>query len=181
MKTYISILRGINVSGQKKILMVDLKKLFESLGFENVVTYIQSGNVIFKASETLTENEIITKIDSSILNKYNFQVPIIILNKSELKKTISNNPFIKEDYLEKIHVTFLAELPTESALGSIKKIDYSPDKFEIIGKSVYIFCPNGYGSTKLSNSFFESKLKVKATTRNWKTTNKLLEIYNEFF
>ncbi len=183
MKTSISILRGINVSGQKKILMADLKIMYETLGFTNVVTYIQSGNVLFNSDTKYSENELMLKIEQAIVEKYDFQVPVQVFSVEFLKNIISNNPFLKgsEIDVEKLHVTYLAEIPSKDKLESIKNYDFSPDKFNIIENTVYVYCPGGYGNTKLSNTFFESKLKVKATTRNWKTTLKLLEIYTNSF
>ena len=178
MKTYISILRGINVSGQKNILMAELKGLYESLQFKEVTTYIQSGNVIFKSDGQFSDNELAKKIEAAIEKKYDFRVPVIIRNAEELEKVISTNPFIKEKNInaEKLHVTFLSEGPNKNNLKSIENIDFSPDKFFIKGKEVFLHIPVSYGETKLSNKFFESKLKVKATTRNWKTVNKLFEM-----
>lgn len=178
MKTFISILRGINVSGQKKVLMTDLKALYESLGFQEVTTYIQSGNVIFKTDERLSNQDIAKKIEKAILEKYNFDVPVIIRSIEEIKNLISANPFLKETDInvEKLHVTFLAGAPGKASLESIKNFDYLPDKFVILGQEVFLYCPFSYGETKLSNKFFENQLKISATTRNWKTINKLLEI-----
>ncbi|MEJ7676829.1 MAG: DUF1697 domain-containing protein [Segetibacter sp.] len=85
MKTFISILRGINVSGQKKILMTDLKVLYESLKFKDVITYIQSGNVIFKTSIELSDVELAEKIEQAIYQKYNFDVPVIIRSVEEIE------------------------------------------------------------------------------------------------
>ena len=177
METYISILRGINVSGHKKIQMDDLKALFENLKFKNVTTYIQSGNVIFKASKQC--DEVLTKkIEDAIYSKYNFEVPVINRSVEEVRNIIAANPLLKDSNIdaEKLHVTFLEEVPGKTKVDSIKNIDYSPDKFIIIGKEIFLYCPDGYGITKLSNNFFENKLKVSATTRNWKTVNKLLEL-----
>jgi uncharacterized protein (DUF1697 family) len=177
METYISILRGINVSGHKKIQMNDLKTLYEDLKFKNVTTYIQSGNVVFKASKQRDE-VLAKKIEAAIYSKYDFEVPVITRNVEEMKNTISINPFLKDTGIdkEKLHVTFLEEIPDKTKVDSIKNIDYSPDKLIITGKEIFLYCPNGYGITKLSNNFFENKLKVNATTRNWKTVNKLVEI-----
>lgn len=177
METYISILRGINVSGHKKIQMDDLKALFENLKFKTVTTYIQSGNVIFKASKQRDE-VLAKKIEEAIYSKYNFEVPAIIRSVQEMRNIIAVNPLLKESNIdaEKLHVTFLEEVPDKTKVDSIKSSGYSPDKFIIIGKEIFLYCPNGYGITKLSNNFFENKLKVSATTRNWKTVNKLLEL-----
>jgi len=178
METYISILRGINVSGQKKIVMTDLKALYENLEFEDVATYIQSGNVIFKTGKKMANTLLATIIEEAIFAKYHFNVPVIIRSVEEIRNVISINPFLhdKDINTEKLHVTFLAETPGLTSLESIKTFDFPPDKFIIIVKEVFLYCPVNYGETKLSNKFFESKLKVSATTRNWKTINKLFEI-----
>jgi uncharacterized protein (DUF1697 family) len=178
MQTFISILRGINVSGQKKILMADLKVLYENLKFKDVRTYIQSGNVIFKSNEPLSDIEFEKKIEDQIFKKYDFHVPVIIRSEDEIRKIIAANPFLKEKNIDpkKLHVTFLSNIPDKENVESIEKMDFSPDKFMISGKEVYLYAPNGYGETKISNTFFEKKLKVKATTRNWNTVNKLSEL-----
>ncbi len=178
MQTFISILRGINVSGQKKILMADLKNLYESLKFKEVITYIQSGNVIFKSDGKLSDLDLAKKIETAMYKKYDFKVPVIIRSVEEIRKVISINPFLNEKNIniERLHVTFFSEIPKSHNLGIIKQFDFSSDRFTIIGKEVFLYTPEGYGVTKLSNNFFENKLKVTATTRNWKTVNKLLEI-----
>ncbi|MEO9004349.1 MAG: DUF1697 domain-containing protein [Ginsengibacter sp.] len=178
MRTFVSILRGINVSGQKKILMVDLKTLFESINLKEVITYIQSGNVIFKSSESLSDLGFAKKIEKAVYKKYGFEVPVIIRTKDEIQKIISTNPFLKEKNIDprKLHITFLSEIPSAENVESIESIKYSPDRFIISGKEIYLHIPVSYGETKLSNNFFEKKLKVRATTRNWNTVNKLLEL-----
>jgi uncharacterized protein (DUF1697 family) len=178
MKTYIAILRGINVGGNKLIKMPDLKKLFELMKFKDVVTYIQSGNVIFKADKKEQDILLAKRIASEILKKYKFEVPVVIRNVEELEKITSGNPFLKEKNIdpEKLHVTFLEEAPGKTELEIAKTINYPPERFVIQGKDIFVYCPNGYGNAKLTNNFFESKLKILTTTRNWKTVNKLLEL-----
>ncbi|HYK77648.1 MAG TPA: DUF1697 domain-containing protein [Daejeonella sp.] len=178
MTTYISMLRGINVSGHKKILMADLKALYENLNFQNVSTYIQSGNVIFHSDENLSDQQFAEKIRSQIFNQYGFEVPVLIRTLSQLQNTLSSNPFLKQEGidLEKLHVTFLSEKPNPANLTGIQSNIYLPDEFIISEQEIFLHCPINYGETKLSNKFFESKLKVLATTRNWKTVNKLVEI-----
>ncbi len=178
MTTYISILRGINVSGQRKILMADLKKTYEKLGFSNVATYIQSGNVVFSSGIGLTCQEIAKIIGNQIQEHYGFEVPVIVRTLEEMKITLSRNPFLHLPDIdqERLHVTFLSELPLKSNVEKIIALEFPPDRFTIIENDVYLYCPVSYGNTKLSNKFFESKLKVTATTRNWATVRKLVEM-----
>jgi len=178
MHTYIALLRGINVSGQKKILMADLKKLFEEMGFRDIKTYIQSGNVIFESKEKHSETALAAQIARAVKNKYGFEVPVLVKDLAAWKQAIVQNPFLKEKNInpEKLHITFLAEQPAAENIEKIKKTPFPPDRFEWKGKEIYLHCPDRYGETKFSNKFFENKLKVQATTRNWKTVNKLLEM-----
>ncbi len=177
MITYISLLRGINVSGQKPLPMADLKQLYESLKFKNVVTYIQSGNVIFTTDKK--EIEITSMIEKAIVKKFGFEVPVMVRKVKEFENVVATNPYTKsQSVIEKRYVTFLEETPEATLNTAINKIDLSPDQFWITGKEIFLYCENGYGKTKLSNNFFENKLKVKATTRNWKTVNKLIGLAN---
>jgi uncharacterized protein (DUF1697 family) len=178
METYISILRGINVSGQKLIRMEELKTLYERLGFSDVTTFIQSGNVIFKTGLEIPVNALSEKIEKAIEEKYKFFVPVIIRTADEIQAILVSNPFLDEEDIdrEKLHVTFLDADPQHALSVDILANDLFPDRFVIIGKDVYLYCPGGYGNTKLSNAFFEKKLKVKSTTRNWKTVGKLGEL-----
>ena len=110
MHTYISILRGINVSGQKKIIMTDLLKLYEDLGFIDVKTYIQSGNVVFNSTKKVSNALLVKQIESKINEIYGFQVPVIIRTADDLEKIIASNPF-KAESTENLYVTFLSNLP----------------------------------------------------------------------
>lgn len=177
---FISILRGINVGGKKKILMSDLKKLYEGLGLSNVKTFIQSGNVIFDYVGKKDENYLCQKIADAILSKFNFNVPVIIRTFDEMEKIIAVNPFLEEQNadISKLHVTFLSEKPMKPNTEILKSNDYLPDKFSISGKEIYILCASRYSECKLSNNILENKLKVTATTRNWKTVNKIFELAN---
>ena len=180
MQTYIAILRGINVSGHKLIKMDALRKLFDGMGFKNTKTYIQSGNVVFQSKQAKAQ-DLEKKIASSILKEFGFEVPVLVKEVTELDIVLKNNPFInkrKED-VTKLHVTFLSAEPEKANIDKIKGGNYVADEFIVTGKTVYLFCPNGYGNTKLSNTFFENKLKVTATTRNWKTINELVIMATE--
>lgn len=174
----IAILRGINVGGRRKILMADLRVMFSNMGFINIVTYIQSGNVVFNSHFEESNMEIENRIQESILENFGFDVPVIIRSSEELRNTISCNPFIKnDDYdIERLYITFLKEEPAKDNLKNAMTFDYSPDKLEIVENNVFGYCAGRYSESKLTNKFFESKLKTTATTRNWKTVMKLSDL-----
>jgi uncharacterized protein (DUF1697 family) len=112
-----------------------------------------------------------------ILNHFGFEVPVIVMEKNELKQVSAQNMFIERgEDITKLHVTFLSGEPGIGLLDGIENKEYLPDAYYLRGKAVYLFCPNGYGNTKLSNNFFEKKLKVQATTRNWKTILELVKM-----
>ena len=176
MNTFIALLRGINVSRAKTIKMDNLRLTFQKQGFENVATYIQSGNVVFTASETAT-SQLAAKIAESIKTNFGFDVPVIVLSAAELKTITRNNPMNDGTRDEAfLHVTFLAENPAAFNLSEIGAKKQGNEEIMISGKVVYLYCPHGYGKTKLTNTFLESKLKVAATTRNWKTVTELVEM-----
>lgn len=178
MTTYISILRGINVSGHKLIKMEALRKMYSDLGFSDVRSYIQSGNIIFSYKNSETDS-LEKKISKKINDTFGFDVPVLVKEISEFKKILNNNPFLKykktED-ISKLHVTFLSAEPLKENTEKIKDGDYGPDEFAVAGDIIYLFIPDKYGNTKLSNTFFEKKLNVSATTRNWKTVNELAKM-----
>jgi uncharacterized protein (DUF1697 family) len=177
MNTKIAILRGINVGGKRKILMADLKELMSALGYQNIRTYIQSGNLIFEKDEKIENKEIAKNIENAIEKKFNFEVPVIVLSAKEIENAVANNPFYKADTdINKLHLTFLNEVPDKDKQEVAESFDYTPDQFEIIGRNAFIYCEDSYHKSKLTNDFFEKKLKVKATTRNWKTVLKLWEL-----
>ena len=171
-------LRGINVSGQKKIKMEELRALYESLNFKNVRTYIQSGNVIFEYPKS-NISALANKIQNCIRRTFDFSVTVIIRTENEFQHLIENNPFYGENRKEditKLHVTLLADTSSASFIDEVNKPEDDSDEFFMAGKEIYLFCPDGYGRTKLSNSYFEKQLGVSATTRNWKTINALCDI-----
>lgn len=177
MNTYISILRGVNVSGKNLIKMNSLKEMYEEMGFQNVKTYIQSGNVVFQGLE-VSLKELEKSISEAILKRFALNVPVLVREYSELKSILSLNPFLndpKED-ITKLYITFLSTPPEKHFIERIDNESYLPDKFIIIERTIYLSCPNGYGNTKLNNNFFENKLAVNATTRNLKTLTELVKI-----
>ncbi|MCO5253815.1 MAG: DUF1697 domain-containing protein [Bacteroidetes bacterium] len=178
MTTYISILRGINVSGQKLIKMEALRKSYENLGFRCVTTYVQSGNDVFSGDKAKLD-ELAQTITRQIKKDFGFDVPVIVLTIDKLKQIIDNNPFLNDKDKTFLHVTFLSSKPQMIDLKTIEEKKLSGEAISFTDNAVYLYCPNGYGKSKLSNNFLETKLKVGATTRNWKTTNELLKIAQE--
>ena len=177
MQTYIAILRGINVSGKNKIAMKDLKAALDGAGFQNVATYIQSGNVVFKHKQT-AEKTLAQQITQLIKTNFGLDVPVLVRTAENIQQAYNHNPFLKQKDIdtEKLHITFLADVPTQENIDKINTYSYPPDEFIIAGDNVYVHCPDSYGNTKITNTFFENKLKVQATTRNLKTVTKLIEM-----
>ncbi len=170
-------LRGINVAGQKIIKMEMLRASFEALGFRRVRTYVQSGNVIFESGKA-SLSSLSKRIEGKILRDFGFSIHLALRTSNEMKKIVGANPFLKEQDLDhsKLHITFLSAIPIRAALGKLEGLNALPDQWRINGREVYLYCPNGYGKTKLANTALEKMLSVKATTRNWKTVNTLIEM-----
>lgn len=175
MNQYIAILRGINVGGKRKILMNDLKELFLELGFSNIKTYIQSGNVIFEASDTDTE-KMSELIQNSIMDKYQFEVPVIVFQHELIEYVTNHNPFLESAELADLHVTFLKSEPNKELVNQLKIYEESSDQYVVDQQVVFLHCSGKYHKSKYSNAFFEKGLQVTATTRNWKTVMKLKEL-----
>jgi uncharacterized protein (DUF1697 family) len=175
--TYVALLRGINVGGYKPIKMDQLRDAFVTMGFEDVKTYVQSGNVAFKAPSQACEN-LAKRIQENVFGQFGISVSVLVKTPKELNAVMKNNPFLKETGIDtsKLHVTFLSRAPEKNALKMLASIAASPDQFRYSGEAIYLYCPNGYGETKLSNNALEKMLKVAATTRNWKTVNQLYEM-----
>jgi uncharacterized protein (DUF1697 family) len=177
MATYISILRAINVRGKNIIKMDALRMMYHKLGFENVTTYLQSGNVIF--TNPLEKPVILAqRITERIKSDFNLDVPVIVLTADQLKHIIDCNPFSGDPKKDPIffQVTFLEAPPSNYDQSAITSKKDNEEEISFSDDAVYLYCPNGYGNTNLSNTMLESKLKVMATTRNWKTTNELYQI-----
>ena len=174
MQTYISMLRGINVSGQKKIRMADLKNLYESLSLTDVETYVQSGNVVFESDEK-DVTKLRQSIEAQIEKTFGFSVPVLIRTVDDFQRVIREHPFAQEEAI-RVLVTFLYEHPKQSKWEDLSLHKDKVDQFALGEQEIFLFCPGGYGKTKLSNTFFEKKLGIIATTRNWKTVNTLYEM-----
>ncbi|MGB0427769.1 MAG: DUF1697 domain-containing protein, partial [Flavobacteriales bacterium] len=151
--------------------------LLSDQGFEEVSTYIQSGNVFYHPAKKSSPEEDADCIEKLILEHFGFEVPVVIISQAELECALNENPFYTEGVQEKqLYFCFLKTKPKTEQLTLTEAFDYSPDQFKIKNKVVFLYYDSLSRNSKLSNQFFESKLKVKATTRNLKTSRKLLEI-----
>jgi uncharacterized protein (DUF1697 family) len=174
--TYVAMLRGINVSGHNRIKMKDLEAMFVALGHSDVITYIQSGNVRFRSPADRSA-EVATGIEHGIERDFGIAIGVLIRSKDELGKVVADNPFASQGASpDKLHVTFLADPPDQDLLRSLDGKKAEPDEFHVIGREIYLHCPQGYGRTKLNNSFWERRLRAEATTRNWNTVTKLWQL-----
>ena len=177
MSTFISILRGINVGGHRMIKMEAFKNACGELGFQNIRTYIQSGNLVFESAMADT-NAISESIHGKIRDAFGYEVPVITMTLEELEQAILGNPFSNDPSKDSafFHVAFLSEVPPLQSIEKLHEAECKNDAFALVNKAVYLYCPDGYSNSKLTNAFLETKLKVTATTRNWKTTNELLKM-----
>ncbi|GAA5222477.1 DUF1697 domain-containing protein [Membranihabitans marinus] len=181
MKKYLAILRGINVGGHRKILMADLKDLFSDLGYTDIQTYIQSGNVIFGVSQDKSESQLAGEIAEGITKKYGYDVPVIVRSATSFIKDADANPFIKDPNYDigRLHWTILNEIPNEEYIDQMDTWPLNQDEIHIVGNNVFLQCEGKYSQTKLTNQWIEKKLKVSATTRNWKTVVKLISMMSQ--
>ncbi|MEC3964898.1 DUF1697 domain-containing protein [Flagellimonas halotolerans] len=173
--TFIGLLRGINVSGQKKIKMRELSSILEATGLKNLKTYIQSGNIVFESDEADREKlqEVVTH---AIHQRFGFDVPTLVIKKEDVKAILEANPFAKESEENKLYYVLLKTPSKEELVNQFNQLHFEHEGYQITNQCVYLLCKNGYGRAKLNNNLIENKLKVEATTRNHKTMLKLLEM-----
>jgi uncharacterized protein (DUF1697 family) len=175
---YIALLRGVNV-GQNLLKMERLRDLCAELAFKNVATYVQSGNVVFEAEGSSSHCS--QAIEQKLAGETRLPVTVIVKTPAELGAVIRRNPFLKDKGIDrsKLHVTFLAGAAAKDGLSKLSAIKAGKDQLRLSGNEVYLYCPHGYGTSKLSNSAIEKALSVRATTRNWNTVNKLYAMASE--
>lgn len=180
MTIYIALLRGINVGGKNMIKMAELKKVLEGIGLKEVQTYIQSGNVLLKSKEE--EKVLQDMIQKAITAAFGFQIPVVLRTASELEEILRNCPFSPEEIAEaeagsdaeSLYVAMLAQTPSEAGMAAIQVYKNEEEAYHILGRDVYLLFRNSIRNSKLANNL--QKLDASATTRNWKTMNKLAEL-----
>lgn len=175
MNTFIAFLRGINVGGNNVILMQELRELLAASGFDNVQTYIQSGNVVFQ-SDARSKSELASAVSRSIEQRYGFAPSVYVLTADELQLAIKNNPFaFRSDNPKAVHCYFLATPPEGDALARARLLAKESEACELLGSVFYLYAPEGVGRSKLAAGA-EKALGVSATARNLRTANKVLEL-----
>lgn len=172
MKTYVALLRGINVGGKNSLPMKSLKALLEGLQAENVATYIQSGNAIFR-HKTRSAQQLAAKISDAIEKTHGFAPPTVLITSSELEQAIRGNPFPNaEETPTALHLFFLDQTPENANLERLEQLASPTEKFHLQGKVLYLYAPDGTARSKLAAQA-EKSLGVIATARNWRTVQKL--------
>jgi uncharacterized protein (DUF1697 family) len=177
MKTYIALLKGINVGGHKKVPMADLRELLTKSGFENVQTYIQSGNVILQSSKS--DISVIEKnIQESIMDHFGFEISVLVKTRSDLKRIFNDSPF-SEEKKKASYFMMLQNTPEDDLVKIASEKVYEGEEYKILKDCIYFFCEKGFGQAKFNANFFERKLKTFVTARNYNTMVKLLSLSEE--
>jgi uncharacterized protein (DUF1697 family) len=177
MPVYIAMLRGINVGGHKRVPMERLRALCEELGFEQVRTFIQSGNLVFKAAKS-SPADLSAKIEKKIMAEFGFAVSVMTRTPEELAQAMRNSPFAEESKVEpaKVHVVFLSGVPKAEAAKKLEALATPAEQIRHRGREVHLYYRDGMGRAKITGSVLERVLSVAATARNWNTVNKLHEM-----
>lgn len=172
---YAAFLRGINVGGRTSIKMQRLREVFAALGFENVKTYIQSGNVVFETRET-DDRKLAAEIEAAIEREF-FKTPVMVRSFEEIKDAVAHNPFAGEEFEDKLfHIVFLAEKLSDEKTAMLLANSRETEKFAVRNREVYCLLKNGVADSLLGKKYIDVKLKTPATARNWRTVNKILEL-----
>jgi uncharacterized protein (DUF1697 family) len=174
MPVYVAMLRGINVGGNRLIKMDALRRSFETLGFMEVKTYIQSGNVVFKAAKSLPD-KLSKRIENKLESDFGFAVPVVTRAAEEIGRAIEGNPFFGKHGIDetKLHVMFLSATPAADALKKLTEFAIAPERAQRLEKEIHLYLPNGVAESKLMKAPLDRILSVRTTTRNWKTVHAL--------
>jgi uncharacterized protein (DUF1697 family) len=169
-------LRGVNVGGKNRLPMKELVEIVESVGCTEVRNYIQSGNVIFRSTASLAK-KVPDLVAAEILRRFGFQTSLVVRTAEQLREVANTNPFLaKGAPPELLSVMFLATKPEPGDIAKLDPNRSAPDEFEVRGDTIFLHTPTGLADTKLTNAYFDSRLRTVGTSRNWRTTLKLLEM-----
>lgn len=178
METYVSLIRGINVGGHKTVPMDRLRSVYASLGYADVATHIQSGNVVFTARHA-PPSTFAGVIERAINDAFGMDVAVVVRRRADLLRVVRRCPFAPSPRLEagRIGIVFLKSRPPAAMIRNVLSVPFkTADRFEISGTEVYLACPAGFGTTVFTNTFLEKALGTPATTRNLRTVNALLDM-----
>jgi uncharacterized protein (DUF1697 family) len=169
---WIALLRAVNLGSRNKVPMAGLRDLFEEAGGEDVRTYIQSGNVVFRRTKPDRE-----ALEAAIAKEFGVKTVIVLRSARQIKKLAGSHPFGKDT--SNSHVAFLREKPGRVALRKLAEVDAGTDRIEVIGSDVALHYPNGFQGATLTAAKLEKLLGVQGTARNWRTVAKLAELATE--
>ena len=177
MNTYIALLKGINVGGHKKVPMADLRELLSKSGFENVQTYIQSGNVILQSNNS-DISKIESDIEKSIEDYFGFEVSVLVKTRQDLQRIFDDSSFT-EDKKKASYFMMFHDCPSDDLVKEASEKVYEGEEYKIINNCIYYYYEKGLGKAKFNVNFFERKFKTFATARNYNTMVKLLSLSAE--
>ena len=173
---YVALLRGINLGGGTMVKMEELRKTFEVLGFENVKTYINSGNIGFDCRKA-SESKLCKKIEDAVESKFGRFFSVMVRDQKSIDRVLENNPFEGEYSSHKeMHVLFLEREIPEKQLDELRAAAPKEERFVAEGREIYLHLPMGVAESLMGRGLIEKKLKVAVTARNWRTVQKLAEL-----
>ena len=177
---HVALLRAVNVGGRNRIAMADLRELLEGLGYGEVRTHLQSGNAVFTAAVSSPE-QLGQEIEGALVEQVGLAAKVLVRTRAELERAITANPLldVADGNHSRLLVTFLSHTPDREVLAELAPAEFEPDVFAPGEREIYVWYPEGVRATKLSNAFWERRLRVVATGRNWNTVTRLLELMDE--
>jgi uncharacterized protein (DUF1697 family) len=177
MPSYVALLRGINVGSHNRISMPDLRELVTATGAEDVRTYVQSGNVVFRSSDKAAAAG--QAIEKAIKKELGLDVAVMVRSGRQLAKVIEANPFPKQSDHKRLLVMFLGKKPAAANVKKLAEAATGSEEFEVVGSEVYMHYPEGYGRSKFGGMWAEKQLGVPGTARNWRSVTTLAEMAAE--
>lgn len=176
---HVALLRGINVGGRNRLPMKALVKLFDAIGCTDVRTYIQSGNVLFRAAPSLARR-VPALVGEAIEEHHGIRSPVVLRTAAALEEVVKFAPsWAGAEGVERLHVAFLSDMPTRSVVATLDPDRSPPDRFVVRGREIYLVCPQGIARSRLTNAYFDAKLGTTSTIRNWRTVMRLVELARE--
>ena len=173
MKTFVILLRGVTPTGKNKVLMAPLRAALDKAGLGNVRTYIQSGNLV--ATSNLSQFRLEKLVHDVIDKNFGGDITVIARTAKKFKDIMKKNPFASAEK-SRLYFSLLAARPDSKLIKEFLSIDFSPDRVQVVDDAIYTLYATKYSDSKFNNNFFERKLKIAATTRNFNTMAKLVEL-----